>query len=465
MKGTRWFRRIGLPLVVFVVVAAAGQAAVGLRASRTSPITGDEPFYLVTTQSLLSDGDLDLRDEYADADMEMRRFWRGTKPLWKQMEPAADGRLLSPHDPGLSLLVLPAYWVGGVDMVQRFLVLLWAAAMAVTAVVAVRRFSVPPAASGLAAIAVGAGTPGVVYASEVYPEGPAALAVAVGLAIALADRARPVALASVSVALCWLGIKYAPYAAVLAAVWMWRFRRERAALVTFALLSLAAAGHSAWWHLRTFDGLTPYSTNVVWAGEGTASIVTDHLGRGDRSYRLYGLFIDERFGLFRWSPIALLGVIGIVRRTLLPVALVGVGVLMGTFVSITMMGWWFPGRLLVAALPALVVLVAVAVTRLPKTALLLTVWSLAITARLVVSDVLIAIDPWTIGLPLPPADLFPDFRSFGVKQVGISLGWLVAVVSIASLVRWRSSSSSTATPSPTGRSSPSPPTWRPLRVR
>ena len=32
-----------------------------IRASRGAFITGDEPFYLVTTQSLLSDGDLDLQ--------------------------------------------------------------------------------------------------------------------------------------------------------------------------------------------------------------------------------------------------------------------------------------------------------------------------------------------------------------------------------------------------------------------
>ena len=48
-----------------MLVALAGQLAVGMRAAQTSDITGDEPFYLLTTQSLVSDGDLDLRDEYA----------------------------------------------------------------------------------------------------------------------------------------------------------------------------------------------------------------------------------------------------------------------------------------------------------------------------------------------------------------------------------------------------------------
>jgi hypothetical protein len=40
------------------------------------------------------------------------------------------------------------------------------------------------------------------------------------------------------------------------------------------------------------------------------------------------------------------------------VAVLAIAVLLGTFVSITMMGYWFPGRMLVAAFPGLVVLVA-----------------------------------------------------------------------------------------------------------
>jgi len=111
-----------------VLVLAAGQLAVGMRASRTASVTGDEPFYLLTAQSLLSDGDLDLRDEYRNR--EERRFWDGSVRLWKQMKPTSDGRLLSPHDPGLSLLTLPAYAAAGLRGVQRLLVVLWALAMA-----------------------------------------------------------------------------------------------------------------------------------------------------------------------------------------------------------------------------------------------------------------------------------------------------------------------------------------------
>ena len=426
MRPVRAGRPWLLPLLVFVVVVVVGQLAVGLRATTTASITGDEPFYLLTTQSLLSDGDLDLRDEYRDRS-EMERFWDGLVPLWKQMEPTADGRLLSPHDPGLSILVLPAYAVAGGEGAQRFLVFLWAAAMAIAALAAAR-LGAPQPAAGVAAIGIGAGLPGGVYASEVYPEGPAALCIAVVLLLLTGERARPLVLAGSLVALAWLGVKYIPFAVLLGAVWAWRWRREPKALSTVAAIGFLAGGHYLWWHQHTFDGLTPYSTNVVYAGEETTKIVEEHLSIEDRGYRLYGLFLDARFGLLRWLPLMAIALWGITRKTATHVATLAIAVLMGTFVSITMMGWWFPGRMLVAALPALAVLVALGIPRLPKISAALAAWSLAITAGLIVSHPRIAVEPWIMGFPLPPHWLFPDFRTFTGTEILVSLAWGATLV-------------------------------------
>lgn len=421
----------------FVLVLVAGQAAVGMRASTTASVTGDEPFYLLTTQSLVSDGDLDLRDEYAGG--EERAFWDGTIPLWKQMRPAPDGRLLSPHDPGLSLLVLPAYDLGGLRGVQRFLVVLWAAAMACAAVLA-RRVGAPWWAALFGGVVVGAGAPGVVYASQVYPEGPAALCVALGLLVATAPagaRARPLVLAGVVVALAWLGVKYLPLAAVVAGAWAWRFRSDRRALAMAAGAGATAAVHFLWWHQATFGGLTPYGTNVVWSGEGTAAILGRHLDFEGRTYRLHGLFLDARFGLFRWLPAGVLAVVAFAARPrsrALYGAILAVCVLMGTFVSITMMGWWFPGRMLVAGFPALVVLVALGAARLPRTAVALGAWSLAIGGSVAwaarTARVRLAVDPFDLGPPLAPASLFPDFRSFGAHTVVSAVAWLAVLAGL-----------------------------------
>jgi hypothetical protein len=411
--------------LAFLMVCVAGQAAVGMRASRTASVTGDEPFYLLTTQSLVSDGDLDLRDDYRNH--EERRFWDGTIDLWKQMVPTDDGRLLAPHDPGLALLILPAYKAAGLRGVQRFLVVLWALAMALAALLAMR-FRAPPWAAVLAAVAIGAGAPGIVYASQVYPEGPAALAVALALLLATDHRPHPFLLAAAIVALPWLGTKYLALAVLAAGVYLYRHRDVR----VVAILALAGI-HYLWWHLHTFGGLTPYATNVIYSGEGSARIITDHLGQGGRSYRLYGLFLDARFGLFRWLPFAPLAILGLARRTLLPAATIAITVLVGTFASITMMGWWFPGRMLVAGFPALVVLAALGAARFPRTAAVLAAYSLAIAAATAYSahhgGIRLAVDPFTLGPPLLPHQLFPDFRRFGLHEIALSTSW-VAILAV-----------------------------------
>jgi hypothetical protein len=43
--------------------------------------------------------------------------------------------------------------------------------------------------------------------------------------------------------------------------------------------------------------LTPYSVNLVYNGSSSVELIERHLGFSDRFYRLYGLFIDQRFVL------------------------------------------------------------------------------------------------------------------------------------------------------------------------
>ena len=70
----------------------------------------------------------------------------------------------------------------------------------------------------------------------------------------------------------------------------------------------------------------------------------------------------------------------------LELALILVQLLMATFVAITMMGWWFPGRTMVTVLPLFVTPIALVAARAPHwskvSVALLGTYSLAITAGL-----------------------------------------------------------------------------------
>ncbi len=74
------------------------------------PLTGDEPHYLVLTQSLLQDRDLDLKNNYEQ--QEYLLFYPGTLDFHAKPTAKWPDRLYSRHLPGLPVLLLPFYYVG-----------------------------------------------------------------------------------------------------------------------------------------------------------------------------------------------------------------------------------------------------------------------------------------------------------------------------------------------------------------
>ena len=241
--------------------------SIGLRATRGAAITGDEPFYLVTTQSLIDDFDLDLANQYTT--QSYKSYFDHPDGLWLQSPPDADGRILSPHNPGLSVLVIPGYLIAGLTGVQAQLMLIAALTFALTYVLVAQETS-KPLASWLVTLTVGASATAFVYATEIYPEVPAAFCLVASLLIARTcgrDGLRGVALVVLLSALVWLSLKYAPLGCLVAAYYLWQVdRRPRAWFV--ALASVSAAVFVAF-HLWQFGHLTPYSTNLVYDGQSS----------------------------------------------------------------------------------------------------------------------------------------------------------------------------------------------------
>lgn len=431
------------------VLAVVFVASIGLRASRGASITGDEPFYLLTTQSLVDDGDIDLRQQYARRSYET--FFDHPDGLWRQSVPREDGVVLSPHNPGLSVLVIPGFVVAGLVGVQVQLLLTAATAFGLAFALA-REITGSSRASWWATLGVGLCATPFVYATEVYPEAPAALALVGALLLLVTGprriaTGRAVATVALLSAIPWLGVKYLPLSVVVG-VWVVvraTPRARAAALGVAALSSIAFVG----WHLAVFDGLTPYGVNTVFAGGSTSEIVAEHVSFGDRLYRLWGLFVDRRFGLGRWAPLLLLAVPGWVlawrrggaARAIAGLIVVQLGI--AAFVVITMMGWWFPGRTMMTVLPLFAVPIVEVWRHAGRTGraviAALAGWSVLTTALLAVAghrqEVVIAVDPFAMSAaPFRLAGvLFPDYRAWSVSTWVLTAAWL-AVAAIA--CRW-----------------------------
>ena len=166
--------RVGVRGHLAIAFAIAAIAS-GLTAWRLAPILpdGDEPHYLVITQSLLFDGDLQIENNhrqgdylvYADRDLRPDYLKRGQ-----------NGQIYSVHPPGVSALVLPAFAAGGYPGVVGFLVLLFGVASALTWRAAYQLTGDATSAwVGWAGVVLSA--PAFFHSFTVYPDGPAALVV------------------------------------------------------------------------------------------------------------------------------------------------------------------------------------------------------------------------------------------------------------------------------------------------
>jgi hypothetical protein len=436
---------------LFLLLTAAYSFSVGLRATRGASITADEPFYLLTTQSLLQDGDLDLRQQYDR--QSYRDFFDHPDGLWKQSVPTEDGRILSPHEPGLSVLLLPGFALAGLRGAQVEMLLLAALTFGCAYVLVAqegRERWLPWLVTATVALCA---TP-FVYATEIYPEVPAALCCILSLFIVRRPGngvLQAVLLILLLTVLAWLGMKYVPIGCLIGLYFLWRSSQPGRAV--FVVLAGIAAASYIWMHLAIFDALTAYSVNTVYERASTATILQSHLGFQERAYRLWGLFIDRRFGIGRWAPVFLLVPPALPmllwRRPLglLIGGLICLQILMATFVAITMMGWWFPGRTMMTVIPLFPFVLTRVAARLtgvlrPVVAALC-LYSLAITLLLVQAahrgEVTLAVDPFQMSPVLfqLPGVLFPQYTEWTVETIALTVVWVSLGLLTVIALTWR----------------------------
>lgn len=369
--GTRWFagqRGWGAALVGSVLIAGAALWTLGPRLPG-----GDEPHYLVITQSLLQDGDLQIENNHASRDY--ATYFGGTiAPDY--LVRGQNGAIYSIHAPGVSALVLPAFAVAGLRGAQFTLVLLfgitgaliWSAAF---------RLTDNRAAAWFAWLSIAGSTTMAVLSVMVFPDAPGACAVAAGVwLLAVGRRASMRALVGVSAMLAvlpWLHTRFAVLAGLLGVAimaWLlldadrtWRIRLRRVvAFLALPVLSAIGWFTSFWLIYGTVDPRVPYGANPelrswIWGA-------------------VAGLFVDQQFGLLTYAPVLGAGFLGLLvrgpREWRLRLAACLAMLLTYAMAVASYWMWWagvpgLPARFLTAALPLLALPLAVVWARTTQT--------------------------------------------------------------------------------------------------
>jgi hypothetical protein len=295
-------------LWVFLLLFAVYAAGAGLPSVPGSDLRPSEAHVLLTTQSVVEDGSVELSDDYVDRSWST--FYDG------ELEPTAlrvNGRLIEPQGLAFPVLLAPAYAVGGKLGVQLFLALI--AALGFTLAAALGRRLVPdPWATG-AALAVGLSPPAVLAATTIAPAATCATLLAGAALMALRVRDAPqggpaIAGALLLAPVIWLSPAAAlPAAVVAVALFRW-LRRRRRAWTGFAALEIVLISVVVFVTVngRLFGGPTPYAASVADDAPTGAGDLGDYAARLPR---LLTLWLGPETGILLTAPFLVLAFVSV----------------------------------------------------------------------------------------------------------------------------------------------------------
>ena len=307
---------------------------------------GDEPHYLVITQSLLKGGDLRIENNHRQLDFR-RYFPEDLQPDFRVR--GRDREIYSIHAPGVSALVAPAFLVGGYPGAVLFLLAFSAAGSALAWHLAwrvTRRYDA--AWFGWAAVTL---SPTWIFHSfTVYPDGPGAVLLLTGAwaLVRLEREAQEQTTSTVPwlwhgaalAVLPWLHTRFAVLAAGVCAVALLRMSRvPNAAAKAFAFLLCPAVSCFGW--LAYFIAVygTPDPSAPYGGEEGAFGFVPDGLA---------GLLFDQRFGLLAYAPALVFAFAGVGvmlgRREWRRYAVELLFVILPYLVVVTYVAMWWGGR-------------------------------------------------------------------------------------------------------------------------
>ncbi len=276
------------------LIAAIGYAMMIPLQLRT-PVDGDEPYYLMMTESLVRDHDLDLTNQYRD----IAHSDTGRPDLTPQPgDPrGAHGEQYSRHEPFLPILMMPGYALGGVPGALA-VIALFGALLARSTVRFLEDEGIGDATTRALFPLIAFGPPIVFYATRIWPEVPAAFCFLE--ALRGVRQRRPARWITAVFALVLLKIRFGLIAIVLLARAL-RTRRQ----VVIAGVVVAVPLMIAW--LITGNPMNTHSWQELMPG-------------GPMSYfrGLFGLVLDGADGLLFQAPLYMLAVIALARWRSMP---------------------------------------------------------------------------------------------------------------------------------------------------
>ncbi|MHB8647566.1 MAG: hypothetical protein ACYDAR_17435 [Thermomicrobiales bacterium] len=301
-------------IAVFVVAFLIFAACIPRITTRLDPVTGDEPFYLMTAYSILHDHDIDESNNFAQRDWlrfypsyPLPRDWQGWPNISPDLPPHASQTfrvgLYSKHGLGIPVLILVPFALRGRTGVV-LLYNLMAAGVAANIYLLARTVAARHRAL-IGTVMLMASVPLATYAFLIFPEMPAALMLVYAVRRLLARVNAPWqwALVGLSVgALPWLHARFVPVVAGLALLFAWRHLR---AAWRPALFAVVPAG--------VLLGLFELYALVFY--HYPVPNRHDHAGFSGAAGTLNGFFgslLDAQWGLFIVAPVYLLAAAALV---------------------------------------------------------------------------------------------------------------------------------------------------------
>lgn len=307
--------RTALPLLAIVVACLALYSAFIPNIERAlSPLTGDEPFYVMTAISLMADRDLDERNNYAQGDyrsfyppVPLPSDWAGWPAFPLELPPHAAKSvrpgLYSKHGLGVAVLIAAPYRLGGRLAVIHFLNLVGALVLA-NMVLLARRYGLGWLAALALAATLAFANPLMSYAYLIFPEIFAALAILYAYRRSRETRNTVAQWLGVGLALAllpWLHARFIPaiigLVVILRLPWLAE-RSWRSRLAGLLPPALSAVALLAYW-LAIYG--KPFPSTEDHAGFNYPLGIVN---------AAFGLVLDEQWGLLIHAPIYLLTAAG-----------------------------------------------------------------------------------------------------------------------------------------------------------